>query len=101
MEGSIRNLKKLALCGRQECVLKDKCVRAKGFQMLTESDVTFLCVNPALVTGKDDCPKARIAKPVRMAYGFKGLLGRLPNIITKNITVTVIQESYLEKTFLI
>lgn len=85
MEWNIRDLKKLALCGRQECVLKDKCVRAQGLQMLTESDVTFLCVNPALVTGNEDCPMAKIAKPVRMAYGFEGLLGRLPKNVSDRL----------------
>ena len=85
MEGKTLKLKNLALCGRQECVLKDKCVRAQGLQMLTESDVTFVCVNPALVTGNEDCPMAKIAKPVRMAYGFMGLLGRLPKNVSDGL----------------
>lgn len=71
-----------ALCTMQECALKDKCERAKGFLTLEETDKTFMCVNPVLATGKEDCPMARVAKPTKLAYGFINLLDMLPKKIS-------------------
>lgn len=75
-----------ALCGRQDCVQKDKCVRAKGFLTLEDTDRTFLSVNPKLVTGDENCPMAKVPKPVNMAFGFMELLDRLPSKVARNLS---------------
>jgi len=78
-----KEYKGFALCFKEECVLKDKCERAKGFRTLGEDDTAFLCVNPMATTGDENCPMVKIAEPVRMAYGFIGLLDKLPYKISK------------------
>ena len=63
-------------CFNQSCQLREHCLRWQGRDFVDRDAMVVLTVSP-LLSG-DACRMYQSDEPVLMAYGFNGLLDRLP-----------------------
>ena len=67
-----------ALCVRNDCTLASRCLRAMGYQEVSDDDKTFPVVNPNIVTAADDCTYVAVLEKERFARGFRKAFEKLP-----------------------
>lgn len=69
------------LCLQNDCATAGECLRALAVRDLPEEVYSLTIVNPKLVNpeGGKACPHFRSSQMIRLAYGFKNAMGRVPH----------------------
>lgn len=87
------------LCLQHDCPVADSCLRHEAYAKMSGPVRPHLTiVNPAIVRPGHECPSYQAAMPVRIAYGFLGLLSRLPHGQVAAVRQEIC-ESYPERTY--
>ena len=65
-----------AVCVKEDCRLKETCIRLRLYRELPSNNVTMNIINPRLATGDETCTMYIHTAQVKVCYGFLGLMKR-------------------------